>query len=74
MSPPPSQIATPDAPAGGLGIDTGFMVYNDFNYPNLNGLFDELDVQHSSTEMSFSVSVDDGETEWYVGLFRMVDA
>ena len=46
-------------------------MYNDFNYPNLNGLFDELDVQSSSTEMSFSVSVDDGETEWYVGLFKM---
>ena len=45
-------------------------MYNDFNYPNLNGLFDELDVQSSSTEMSFSVSVDDGETEWYVGLFN----
>uniref|UniRef100_A0A7S2DZ66 Amine oxidase domain-containing protein n=1 Tax=Octactis speculum TaxID=3111310 RepID=A0A7S2DZ66_9STRA len=49
---------------GNLPVDTGFMVMNDRNYPNLNGLFKELGVETIPTEMSFSVSVDDGEVEW----------
>ncbi len=36
-------------------IDTGFIVYNDRNYPNLIGLFDELGVASKPTSMGFSV-------------------
>ncbi|WP_321395605.1 NAD(P)/FAD-dependent oxidoreductase [Emcibacter sp.] len=45
-------------------VDTGFIVYNPQNYPNLVALFDILDVPTEPTEMSFSVSLDDGWMEY----------
>eukprot|EP00752_Nemacystus_decipiens_P004454 g4067.t1 len=45
-------------------VDTGFMVFNKENYPNMVGLFEELGVGSEHTDMSFSVSLDDGEVEW----------
>ena len=36
-------------------VDTGFIVFNDQNYPLLTQLFGELDVASESTSMSFSV-------------------
>ena len=44
-----------DPTAGTIGVDTGFIVHNDRNYPNLVGLFDELGVDTIDTEMSFGV-------------------
>ncbi len=38
-------------------VDTGFIVYNDVNYPNLIRLFEALDVPTEPSNMSFSVSV-----------------
>jgi len=35
-------------------VDTGFIVFNDRNYPNFRGFLDELDVSSEPTEMSFS--------------------
>lgn len=48
----------------GVDVDTGFMVYNDLNYPNLVSLFEELGVEGESTNMGFSVSMDNGTFEW----------
>ena len=45
-------------------VDTGFIVYNDLNYPNLIGLFDALAVDTIGSEMSFAVSLRDKEVEY----------
>lgn len=50
--------------AGGVKVDTGFMVYNKLNYPNLCSLFSELDIKGIPTSMGFSVSMDGGKFEW----------
>ncbi len=44
-----------DPDAGTIGVDTGFIVHNDRNYPNLVRLFAELGVATLDTEMSFGV-------------------
>ncbi len=48
----------------GVDIDTGFMVYNELNYPNLCAFFKELSVEGTETSMGFSVSMDNGQFEW----------
>jgi uncharacterized protein len=37
-----------------IDVDTGFIVYNERNYPNLVGLFTALDVGSLETDMSFA--------------------
>lgn len=49
---------------GMLAVDTGFIVFNDRNYPNLLGLFDQIDVPYQKSDMSFGVSIDDGWLEY----------
>lgn len=46
------------------GVDTGFLVHNDRTYPNLVALFSALGVRTASSEMSFSVRLEDGGIEW----------
>ncbi|MDJ0879597.1 MAG: FAD-dependent oxidoreductase [Halieaceae bacterium] len=58
--------ATVDVSVGGrqYAIDTGFIVYNDWTYPNFIALLDELGVENQPTAMSFSVSDRLSGLEW----------
>ena len=47
-----------------MSIDTGFIVYNELNYPGLTALFDELDVDTMDSNMSFAFSANHGAMEW----------
>ena len=49
---------------GILGIDTGFIVYNEKTYPNLTALFQHLGVESTASEMSFTASMGDGAFEY----------
>lgn len=49
---------------GDQPVDTGWIVYNGINYPNLTALFTQLGVQTRPTSMSFGVSLDRGAYEW----------
>ncbi len=46
-----------------LELDTGFIVHNEANYPNLTRLFRELGVETQASEMSFAMSCGCG-LEW----------
>ncbi|MDQ0316327.1 NAD(P)/FAD-dependent oxidoreductase [Amorphus orientalis] len=63
---PGGHSATVDVDYDGrtIPVDTGFIVYNDHNYPNLVSLFDELDVPSEPSNMSFAVSARGGAMEW----------
>ena len=47
-----------------IPVDTGFIVYNEKNYPNLTALFKLLQVPTIDSEMSFSASLEDGSFEY----------
>ncbi len=49
-------VVVPGANGQPLGLDTGFLVHNRENYPNVVRLFSELGVATQESEMAFSVS------------------
>ncbi len=48
-------LTVPDGPDAGTPIDTGFIVFNDRNYPTLLKLFKRLGIQGQPSDMSFGV-------------------
>jgi len=59
-----SNTVTVDDAGRELAIDTGFIVYNEPNYPNLVALFEHLGVVTHGSDMSFAASLDDGRFEY----------
>lgn len=47
-----------------LAIDTGFIVFNHINYPNLSKIFSNLNVQIEDSDMSFSVHNEKTDLEY----------
>ena len=49
---------------GDQPVDTGFIVFNKVNYPNLCAMFDALSVPTVASDMTFGASIDDGRLEY----------
>ncbi len=47
-----------------VSVDTGFIVFNRPNYPDLTGLLSHLGIASQPTQMSFGVSLDQGRLEY----------
>ena len=57
-----------------MPVDTGFLVFNDANYPNLLALFEQLEVETENSDMSFGVSIKGGWLEYGVAKPRAIMA
>ena len=55
-----SNTVTVALPEGPVPVDTGFIVYNERNYPNLTAMFGALGVKTSASNMSFAASLETG--------------
>jgi predicted NAD/FAD-binding protein len=65
-----SNTANVETAHGIVPVDTGFIVYNEANYPNLTALFRHLDVPTKASNMSFAASFNDGAFEYSGGDLR----
>lgn len=59
-----SNTVTVNTSLGSTPVDTGFIVFNDVTYPNLVALFEHLGVASKASDMSFGVSLNNGEIEY----------
>ncbi|GER06941.1 cyclopropane-fatty-acyl-phospholipid synthase [Iodidimonas muriae] len=59
---------------GDQPVDTGFIVFNYANYPHLTRLFQELDVPVARSDMSFGITVNDGQVEYALRNLRALIA
>ncbi len=59
---------------GDQPVDTGFIVFNYANYPNLTRLFEKLGVPVVKSNMSFGASIDGGRIEYGLAGFNAIFA
>jgi len=59
-----AHTVTVDRPDGSHDVDTGFLVYNERNYPGLIKLFADLGIATKPSDMSFGVSDEPSGIEW----------
>ena len=59
-----SNTTTADIGGKNIPVDTGFIVYNPVNYPNLVALFEHLNVPTKASDMSFAASLQNGAFEY----------
>src|ERR1700742_826134 len=59
-----SRTVTVDYDGKSIPVDTGFIVFNQPNYPNLTGLFAHLGVPTHASDMTFAASIREGWLEW----------
>ena len=59
---------------GNQAVDTGFIVFNHPNYPELSQLFSELNVPIAKSDMSFGASLKDGTIEYALRNFDTIFA
>jgi len=59
-----SNTVTCDIQGKQVDVDTGFIVFNPPNYPNLVKLFETLKINTCETDMSFAVSINQGALEY----------
>lgn len=55
-----SNTVAAECAEGPVPVDTGFIVYNELNYPNLTAMFAHLDVETQASNMSFAASLETG--------------
>jgi predicted NAD/FAD-binding protein len=57
-------VEAPSLRRGVTPVDTGFIVFNESNYPNFTALLAHLGVPSLNADMSLSVSLDNGDFEY----------
>lgn len=59
---------------GDVAVDTGFIVYNKVNYPEMTRMFAELGVPEKPSSMSFGASIGSGRLEYALQSGRAITA
>lgn len=59
-----SNTVTVKTAAGPVAVDTGFIVFNTWTYPNFTAMMDYLDQDITPTQMSFAVTADNSRYEY----------
>ncbi len=59
-----SRTVTVDYDGKTIPVDTGFIVFNEKNYPQLSAMFRHLNVPTHKSDMTFAASIRDGWLEW----------
>jgi predicted NAD/FAD-binding protein len=68
-----SHTVTVDYDGERIAVDTGFIVFNELNYPEFTQLLAHLGVETVASDMSFALSADNGRFEWKGGGSNLID-